>query len=120
MVANALNLTVLAGEASGPATVRELPSGRRLGTVSVRVRLGEEPATSVPVAIWDPPAWLDAIEGGEELVVLGRVVRRFFRSGAGTGSRVEVEAATALRAPDRRRREATWRKAAAVLEELLA
>ena len=88
-----INLGVVRGTCSDAPDVRELTSGRRLATVSVRVKTGEEPATSVPVTIWDPPGWVETIEAGEELLVVGRVQRRFYRSAAGaTAAKVIVSA----------------------------
>jgi hypothetical protein len=103
--------------------VRVLPSGSRLASLSVRVRTGDEPATSVPVAVWDPPPRAeDVLRGlaeGDEVVVVGRVVRRFYRAGAGTGSRVEIRAELVAPA-DRRRLTQARRRAERALEELVA
>jgi hypothetical protein len=66
--------------ASAPAEVRTLQSGRGLATLSVRVHgpatptAGDhdrQPATSVPVAVWDPPAWVDDVDVDAPLVVVG-------------------------------------------------
>ena len=56
---------------------------------------------------------------GDEVVALGRVRRRFFRAGAGTGSRVEIEASHVVPAHDRRRVQAAVRRATAALDEVL-
>jgi hypothetical protein len=90
--------------------------------MSVRVRTGKGPATSVPVAVWDPaPRVEDALrrlDEGDEVVVVGRVVRRFFTAGAGTGSRVEIEAELVAPA-DRRRLAQALRRAERALEALV-
>lgn len=119
-VPRAVNVSIVAGVASAPPRIRGLPSGRTLAGVSIRVPGADGPATSVPVAVWDPPAWVATVVAGDGLVVVGRVVRRFYRSGGGTASRVEVEALSIARAPDRRRREAAWRRASGLLDALLA
>jgi single-strand DNA-binding protein len=50
-------------------------------------------ADTAPVAWFDPPARLPALGQGDEIVVLGRVRRRFFRTAGGTtASRTEVVA----------------------------
>jgi single-stranded DNA-binding protein len=114
-----LNLVVLHGVASSPPDLRVLPSGQRLATLSVRVPGTGGKATSVPVAAWDPPAWLEAVEADDALVVVGTLRRRFFRDGSGaTASRVEVEAVTLGRGGERRRREAAAQRATRALAGL--
>jgi hypothetical protein len=99
-----VNLAIVRGAASGPAEVRQLPSGQRLATFAVRTHALAPPATSVPVAVWDPPAWLETLEPGDEVVVAGCIRRRFYRARSGAlGSRVELEAAVVGRASDQRR-----------------
>jgi hypothetical protein len=98
-----INLAILRGAASGVPELRQLPSGRRLATFAVRTHGLGPPATSVPVAAWDPPAWLDSVEAGDELVVAGCLRRRFFRApSGGLGSKVELEASVVGRASDPR------------------
>ena len=114
-----VNLSVLAGVCSAPAEVRELESGSRLATLSVRVPSSNGHATSVPVTVWDPVAWVETLDADDPVVVVGRVHRRFFRTGTGaTGARVEVEAEVIAKGGDRRRREALRRRAEAALERL--
>jgi hypothetical protein len=99
-----VNLTVLRGIASAPPELRTLPSGQRLATLSVRVHSLRPAATSVPVACWEPPAWVETLDEGDPVVVVGALRRRFFRPGAGgVGSRVEVEARMIGRGRERRR-----------------
>jgi len=114
-----LNLVVLHGVASGSAELRTLPSGRRLATLSIRVPGGDARATSVPVAAWDPPAWLADVDADDALVVVGTLQRRFFRDGRGaTASRVEVQATTVARGGERRRRQAAAQRATRALTDL--
>jgi single-stranded DNA-binding protein len=115
----ALNLSVLAGPCSGPPEIRTLRSGSRLASLAVRVPSGNGKGTSVPVTVWNPPGWVETLDGGDEIVVVGRVQRRFFRvATGGTGSRVEVEAEAIARAGDGRRRSALRRRAETALSEL--
>jgi hypothetical protein len=116
-----VNLAVLRGPCSGPAELRVLESGTRLATLAVRCPAGaaaDERATSVPVTVWDPPAWVETLEAGDEIVVVGRMRRRFYQRPGGVGSRVDVEAELVGRARDRRRIDAALRKADEVLEAL--
>jgi single-strand DNA-binding protein len=119
-VAGGVNVGVLRGPCSGPAEVRVLESGARLATLAVRcpAGTGDERATSVPVTVWDPPAWVETIEAGTEVVVVGRLRRRFYQRPGGVGSRVDLEADLIGRARDGRRVEAALRRALARLEAL--
>lgn len=121
------NLAILWGQCSAGVEVRTLASGRRLATFAVRTPAsapprrrpgGAESATSVPVTVWDPPAWLDAIGPDDPVVVIGTVRRRFFstRSGSRAAS-VEVEAVTVARGTPGQRKRA-WQRAAEVLGAL--
>jgi single-strand DNA-binding protein len=93
-----INLVVIEGVLARPAQDVELPSGSRLLSLEVSVRRDEGPAEPVPVAWFDPPAWTTALDAGAEVVVSGRVRRRFFRSGGTTQSRTEVVATRVVRA----------------------
>lgn len=113
-----VNLAVVAGVCSGPPEVRTLDSGRRLAALGVRTHGPGAHATSVPVTVWDPPAWLEALDVDDAVVVVGTVNRRFFRTAAGArGAKAEVEAAYVSR-PSRRGRQTAFRKASDALDGL--
>ncbi len=104
-----------------PPEIRVLESGTRLATLAVRCPAGataDERATSVPVTVWDPPAWIETLAAGDAVVVVGRMRRRFYQRPGGVGSRVDVEAESVGRARDRRRLDAALRKADEALEAL--
>jgi len=86
------NIVVLRGRLSRPPGRRELPSGDSLAALDLSVPAAPPGgrADSVPLVWFDPPAWVGRLDTGAELVVVGRVRRRFFRSGAGLSSRTEV------------------------------
>jgi len=113
----ALNLAVVRGTVSSPPDARVLPSDTRLVQLQVTTRLAGE-TLSMPVSCWNPATWVEALEPGEEIVVAGRVRRRFFRAGGATASRVELEADVVARAGDRRRVQAVVRRATAALARL--
>lgn len=92
-----LNVVVLIGVLARPAQDVELPSGSRLLALEVTVRREEGPAETVPVSWFDAPAWATALDAGADVVVVGRVRRRFFRSGGSTQSRTEVVASKIAR-----------------------
>lgn len=86
-----LNLVVVRGHLSSDPVQRELPSGDVLHSYELTVRSGDLPADTVPVVLLagTPPKNLSR---GCEVVVVGRVRRRFFRAGGATASRTEVVA----------------------------
>ena len=86
-----INLAVIQGPLSAEPELRTLPSVSEVANLAVRASAGEH-TTSVPVSVWDPPAWVAELSSGDDVIVLGAVRRRFYRSGSGTGSRVDVEA----------------------------
>ena len=114
METTSLNVAVLRGACSSPADVRVLPSEQVLAQLQVTTRVGGR-AMSVPVAVLDPPAWVEALDTGDEVVVVGHVRRRFFRVAGTTASRVEIVAETVAPARDRRRLRTARRR----IEELL-
>lgn len=114
-----INLVVLEGVLARPAQDVELPSGSRLLSLEVTVRRDEGAAESVPVAWFDPPAWATSLDAGAEVVVSGRVRRRFFRAGGATQSRTEVVAARVARASATKAVGALLGDAVSVLDERL-
>jgi single-stranded DNA-binding protein len=119
-----VNLSLVCGPCSGPAEVRVLESGTRLATLAVRCPAGaatgsaDERATSVPVTVWDPPAWVESLDAGDVVIVVGRMRRRFYQRPGGVGSRVDLEADLVGRARDRRRIDAALRRVQEALEPL--
>jgi single-strand DNA-binding protein len=109
-----LNIAILLGSCSSPAEMRELPSTQVLAQLQVTTRVDGR-ALSVPVAVIDPPAWIEQLEAGDRVVVLGYIRRRFFQAAGATASRVEVEAEIVARGGDRRRLRTLGRR----IEELL-
>jgi hypothetical protein len=113
-----VNLSVLCGACSTAPEIRVLDSGSRLAGFALRCPAGDDRATSVPVTVWEPPAWLETVAPGERLVVVGRLRRRFYQRPGGVGARVDVEAELVGRARDRRRLDAALRRASGALEAL--
>ena len=113
--AESFNVAIVRGVCSSPPEVRVLPSEQRLAQLQLTTRVDGR-AMSVPVSVIDPPAWLEALDTGAEIVVLGSVRRRFFRAGGATASRVEIEAEVVCQGRDRRRSRGLRRR----IEEVLA
>jgi single-strand DNA-binding protein len=86
------NVVVLIGRLARPATLRQLPSGSVLVEYQLTVPRPGERADSVPVVWEDPPPSAVDHDTDDEVVVAGRVRRRFFRTAARTESRTEVVA----------------------------
>lgn len=101
------NLAVLNGTLSRAPEARQLPSGDALVSLEVTIRAPGRTSESVPVAWFEAPAASLEWVAGEEVVVVGRVRRRFFRSGGATQSRTEVVADAVIPA----RRSAAARRA---------
>jgi hypothetical protein len=110
-----VNIAVVRGILSRPLERRVLASGATVAQLDVTVVVDGAPNETVPVAWVDAPAAVDTWEPGDELVVVGRVRRRFFRTGQGTASRTELVASSVVRARDRRRVRALLAAAAAEL-----
>jgi single-strand DNA-binding protein len=88
-----MNVAILRGALSRPPEVRQLPSGDLLVSYEVTVPgEGERRAESVPVVWPAAPAKAAELDADAEVVVVGRVRRRFFRAGGVTQSRTEVVA----------------------------
>jgi hypothetical protein len=89
-----MNIALLRGTLSSDPATRTLPSGT--GLVQYEVTTddpGTGTAASAPVVWLDPPARLPRVAKGDEVVVVGHVRRRFFRTASGiTASRTEVVA----------------------------
>ena len=116
-VRDGVNLAVLRGTVSSPPDVRVLPSDTVLAQLQLTTRLEAE-TLSLPVAVWNPAQWVEGLEPGAEVVVVGRVRRRFFKAAGAAASRVEVEADVVSRAGDRRLVEAALRRASGALAAL--
>jgi single-stranded DNA-binding protein len=85
------SITLLVGHLSRDPERRVLPSGSTVLAFEVSTRPREGPVESVPVAWLDPPDRATFV-GGDQVVVLGRTKRRFFRATGATQSRTEVVA----------------------------
>ena len=95
---NDLNVAVICGTVSSDPKVRELPSGASITNVEVTTRLDDE-TCSVPVVVAGNDV---SVAAGDQVVVAGRIVRRFFRAGGVTQSRTELVATKLVRAGNKR------------------
>jgi single-strand DNA-binding protein len=109
-----VNVVVVKGKLSRPPEVRELPSGDHVVSLDVTVRPPEGRSETVPVVWYAAPAGALHLEQGTEVVVTGRVRRRFYRTGGTTQSRTEVVASAVI--PTSRRQRASKAVERAVAE----
>ncbi|CAN5405335.1 hypothetical protein BH10ACT1_BH10ACT1_27480 [soil metagenome] len=112
-----MNIVVLHGALSRPPESRDLPSGDRLVSYEVTTRSADRPAESVPVVWFEAPARAADLEAGAEVVVAGRVRRRYYRAGGATISRTEVVADVVVPARQRKRAAAAVAAAVAAMTE---
>jgi single-strand DNA-binding protein len=96
-----MNIAVVLGTLSSDPRYRDLPSGSELITYEVTTTEPDGGRGTVPVVWFDPPR-PPSVHAGDDVVVLGRVRRRFFRAGGATVSRTEVEARVVARRGTRR------------------
>ena len=111
------NVVVLRGRLSRPPALRSLPSGDQLVSLEVSIPRPGERADTAPVVWPDAPATATRLDVDHEVVVVGRVRRRFFRTAGGTQSRTEVVADVVLPVSQARRAQAAVAKAVLRLEE---
>jgi single-stranded DNA-binding protein len=103
-----MNHVLLIGRLSSMPQRRELASGSSLWSLELTTDTSEG-AWSVPIAWFDPPVE-PAFLTGDEVMVLGSVRRRFFRSASGTQSRTEVVASEVVAATATRKVKALLRR----------
>ena len=96
-----MNLALLRGKLSSPPRLQTLPSGDELLALEVTIRREGNPAESVPVAWPDPPEAAAGWPVGHEVVVVGRIRRRWFRAAQAAASRTEVVAVAVVPASRR-------------------
>ncbi len=87
-----MNVCILQGRLTRPPEQRLVGDGRSVVTYEVAVDRPEGGAESVPVVWEGAPAIAVDLEIEAEVVVVGRVRRRWFRSSGATQSRTEVVA----------------------------
>jgi len=97
-----VNLVVVQGVVRDDPVARSLSSGQQVISFELAVRTSDETLESVPVVVFDTAC---AVGPDDEVVVIGRVRKRFFRAGGATQSRTEVVASRIV--PARRRAQVT-------------
>ena len=90
----AVNVVVLAGRLSDAPEVKAMPSGDSVARFRLQVPEAGKRVLPLPVSAWDRTARraCERLEKGDEVLVRGHLVRRFFRDGGGGRSITEVVA----------------------------
>lgn len=99
------NLFVLHGSLSSVPELRQFDSGSRLLRFLVVTRVAEPRKRTdvVPAVLWDPPDDLAQRDSqiGDRVMIVGSVQRRFWATGEGRTSRIELVARhVEISAPD--------------------
>ncbi|MGZ4132460.1 MAG: single-stranded DNA-binding protein [Actinomycetota bacterium] len=90
-----VNVVVLAGTVAADPVERRMPSGDEVTELRLSVPEVGKRLLPLPVAVWHHSVGKQAVAGiakGDEVLVHGQLVRRFYRSGAGARSLTEVVA----------------------------
>jgi single-strand DNA-binding protein len=90
-----VNVVVLAGTIAADPLERRIPSGEECTELRLSVPEPERRLLPLPVVAWHAEVGKRRLRGlakGDEVLVYGRLVRRFYRSGAGARSLTEVVA----------------------------
>ncbi|HTN79153.1 MAG TPA: single-stranded DNA-binding protein [Acidimicrobiales bacterium] len=115
-----MNIVLLHGLLTREPEIRSLPSGDEVASFDLTVRDDGFETEVVPISWHAAPAHvLERLEAGSEIVVTGRVRRRFFRAGGATQSRTEVIATSVLPARQSRGVDKALRAALATGDEWL-
>jgi single-strand DNA-binding protein len=107
-----MNVVAVVGRLSRPAEHRVLPSGDQLVAYEVTVNgTVEGKRETVPVVWFGASAAAGSLDTDERVLVVGRVRRRFFKTGGRTGSRTEVVADAVVPTRQAKRARAALEKA---------
>jgi single-strand DNA-binding protein len=114
-----LNVAVAVGRLARPAELRVLPSGDRVVSIELTVPREKSRAESVPVSWFEAPASATELGVDQQVLVVGRVRRRFFKSATGTQSRTEIVAITVVPTRQAKRTRAALERAVDQLEAVI-
>lgn len=94
-----VNVVVLAGTVAAEPVMRSMPSGDVVTEFRLSTPADGQRLLPLPVVAWHNAVDVPAFDKGDDLLVSGQLVRRFYRSGAGARSMTEV-VATSVRVLD--------------------
>jgi single-strand DNA-binding protein len=91
-----VNVVVLAGTIAADPVERRMPSGDEVTEIRLSVPEAGKRLLPLPIAAWHRDVGKRALKGlakGDDVLIYGTLIRRFYRSGAGARSLTEVVAA---------------------------
>ena len=94
-MATSVNVVVLAGTIAADPVERRMPSGEECIEIRLSVPESGRRLLPLPIVAWHAEVGkkhLRNLHQGDEVLVFGRLIRRFYRSGAGARSLTEVVA----------------------------
>jgi single-strand DNA-binding protein len=94
-MAVSVNVVVLAGTIAADPVERRMPSGEECTEIRLSVPDPGRRLLPLPVVVWHAEVGKKHLRGlrkGDEVLVYGSLVRRFYRNGAGARSLTEVVA----------------------------
>ena len=94
-MATSVNVVVLAGTIATDPVERRMPSGEECTEIRLSVPESGRRLLPLPIVAWHAEVGkkhLRELHQGDEVLVFGRLIRRFYRSGAGARSLTEVVA----------------------------
>ena len=112
-----MNLAIVTGRLSRPAEHRTLPSGDPVAYLDVTVEGPDQKHETVNVAVYEPPASTLTLDEGDEVIVVGRVRRRFYRTGTRLESRTELVAEGVARPRQTRKTASLFERARSLLDD---
>lgn len=98
-----MNIAIVRGTVLRDPSERTLANGQTAWSIDVSVSYDDRPAENLEVVWVDPPKNLLVPRQNNEIVAIGRVRRRFFKTAGGVTSRQEVVADTVLSARQKSR-----------------
>jgi hypothetical protein len=110
-----MNIAVVRGVVLREPQERTLATGQKVVSLDVNVSYDDRPNENLEVVWVDPPRNLVVPRQGNEIFAVGRVRRRFFKSGTNIVSRTEVVADLVLTSKQTSRINRALREAAAAL-----
>lgn len=92
-----MNVAIVQGRVKGDPDRRSAQDGTLLLSFDVVVAVADGPNQQVPVTWAGPGGRAPTVDAGMTVTVVGKVLRRFYRSGGQTLSRTDVRAERVVR-----------------------
>ncbi len=97
-----MNFVLIRGVLNRPAQIKTMANNDLLVSFDVTVERENEKAEVVPIVWFGVKAWATELDLGDEVVISGRIRKRFFQSGGALTTRTEVVAERVAKATQKR------------------